>query len=276
MTSLSRLSLCLLTLPALLLSTAAQAGPEACGKFDFTKNALGCTIEVKASCRADCSSLKFTAACEGGCNATVTTTCTGSCETQCLAMCDPGHLDCVAGCHGECDQPFMAECQARYPDRDCVTDAKSSCGMHCKQACGVTVSDCLAHCQECCHGACTSTVNMDCDMKCFAEVQGGCEAQCEAPTGALFCNGQYVHASDVNACIQYLSTQGISVDVEARGQVTCDLSGCHGAGSASAGGLGCSASPGQGSPFTFGTVALGALGVGIASARRRQGKKNGT
>ncbi len=270
-TSLRKLSLSFLALPALLLASLPARAADPCGKFDLA-NGIDCHIEVKGGCQANCTPLKFTAQCDGGCTAMATQTCSGDCETTCVQQCDPNHLDCIAGCHTECEQPFITECQQQHPERDCVEDAKASCTMHCRSACGVTVDSCLQHCQECCGGACTSSVNMDCDLKCFAELEGGCNVQCEAPSGALFCNGQYVYASDVEQCIQWLATQGIDVNVEARGQVTCDLSGCNGDGSANVGGFGCSASPGQSSPFATMGITIGLAAMGIAAARRRKNK----
>ena len=41
---------------------------------------------------------------------------------------------------------------------------------------------------------------------------------CSQPEGAIFCNGQYVNASDIGACIQWLLTnKDIEVNVEAQG-----------------------------------------------------------
>lgn len=257
----------LLGLPLFLLAAPASAG-DACGKFDFAQG-VDCRVEVSGGCKAQCTPIQFEAGCSGGCNADVSTVCTGSCETTCLQQCDPAHLDCVAGCHTECDQPCIDQCNADHPGEDCVSTCKSSCSMHCSSACGVTPSDCLSHCKECCHGACSTSINLECDIGCFAKLEGGCTAQCEAPSGALFCNGQYIGASDVDACIDQLSKQGIAVNVEARGKVTCGLNGCTGTGSSS---LGCSASPaqGQGSPLAPGAIALAVAAIAVSVSRRRR------
>lgn len=85
---------------------------------------------------------------------------------------------------------------------------------------------------------------------------------------------QYVNATDVKACINALVAQGLSVDVSAQGQVTCDLSGCKGAGNASVGGFACSTSPGQDSPFAVGALFAAAVGASISAARRRNRRGN--
>jgi hypothetical protein len=267
-TSFQKLLVSLFALPVALMSQQALAGDTPCGKFDFSNGMFNCKIEVSGGCEVDCTPLKFEAGCDGHCNAQVNTVCTGDCETTCITQCDPAHLDCDAGCHTECDQPCVTQCKKDHPGADCVTECKGSCDMHCRAACGVTPSDCLSHCKECCHGACSTTANFDCDVSCFAELQGGCTAQCSEPTGALFCNGEYVYASDIEACIQYLATQGINVDISARASATCTLSGCDGVSSIK----GCSASPIQSMPLDMTGLAVGVAVVGIAVSRRRNKK----
>jgi hypothetical protein len=60
----------------------------------------------------------------------------------------------------------------------------------------VPPSDCKEHCTKCCFGSCQTLKNFKCDFDCFAELKGGCDVQCSAPEGALFCNDQYFYASD--------------------------------------------------------------------------------
>lgn len=261
----------ILALPALLFTMEARADDAStpCGRFDFS-GGLSCRVEVSGGCTADCTSLKLEAACSGGCSATADTTCVNDCGTQCVAMCDPQLLDCFAGCHSECDQPTMQDCQTKHAGEDCLTAARSQCDIHCKDACQVPPSNCQEHCTKCCTGSCTTQVNFDCDFSCFADVRGGCEVQCQKPEGAIFCNGQYVHASDVQACIAYLATQGIDVDVSARGSVKCDLNGCSGVGDIA--GTGCAAAPQSrlGGGAAAGALLLFGMTAVAARARRRR------
>lgn len=251
--------------PSFFAASSAFATP--CGKFDFSAG-IDCRIEVEGGCKADCTPLKFEAGCTGGCTAASSQTCVNDCGTQCVAQCDPAHLDCFAGCHAECDQPTTDECNAKQPGADCVNIAKAQCDMHCKDSCQVPPSTCQEHCTTCCTGGCTTQVNFDCDYQCFAKLQGGCDVQCQDPKGALFCNGQYVNATDVEQCIAYLATQGIKVDVSARGSLDCGLTGCKGSGSA----VGCTAAPS--SDRSLGATALGlsvmGLLVGLVAERRRR------
>ncbi len=272
-----KLALSLLALPTLLLASSSALAitpPAQCGTFNFDKNGLGCEVKIEGGCEAECTPLKFIAACDGGCTLTATQTCTGGCGVSCIAQCDPAKLDCIQGCHDECEQPFIDDCQAKYPTRDCVVDAEASCTQHCRNNCKVVPSSCTEHCDQCCSGACTSNVNLDCDLKCYADVEGGCKVACQQPAGGLFCNGQYVNATDVQSCIDALIEQGLEVNVSARGECVCTITGCDCTGSAEAPGGFCAAAPGRESPFESTIVALGMAAAGISVARRRN-RKNG-
>ncbi|UQA61897.1 MYXO-CTERM sorting domain-containing protein [Polyangium aurulentum] len=280
MANFNKLALSLLAAPAMLLASSqalAITTPAECGNYDFNLNNLDCKIKVDAECNLDCSSLNFQAGCDGECKGEPIPGCTDPCADACNSSCDPATIDCIGNCKEECEQPFIAKCETENPDRDCVTDAKASCATRCRESCTtMPASDCSEACTTCCHGSCTSYENMSCDVACYAKLEGRCEAQCSAG-GALMCKDkagvyQFVNASDVKACINALVAQGLQVDVSAQGEVTCNLSGCNGAGNANAGGLACSASPGQESPFAAGALALAAIGAGISVARRKNRK----
>lgn len=261
----------LATLPLALAAQTAHAA-DPCGKFDFSQGSFSCKIEVEGGCSASCTPLKFEAGCTGGCTAMASTSCVDSCGASCIQECDPQLLDCFAGCHAECDEPLKTECMNKHPDDDCVGLAVAQCDIHCKDSCEVPPSNCEEHCNSCCTGGCVTQVNYDCDYQCFAELQGGCDVQCEKPDGALFCNGQYVYASDIDACIEQLATQGIEVDVSARGQVECDITGCTSDGTTTAcatsnAGLGAAGAGGLGA-----ILASVAFGLVAERRRRRQNK----
>jgi MYXO-CTERM domain-containing protein len=242
------------------------SGPNPCGNFDFTAG-ISCKIQVSGGCSANCSPLRFEAACTGMCGATADTMCVDNCGTTCVAMCNPALLDCFKGCHDECDGPTVEICKKDHPNEDCATNARAQCDVHCNDSCKVPPNSCQEHCNKCCTGSCTTQINFACDFSCFADVKGGCDVQCQKPEGAIFCNDQYVHASDVKACITYLATQGIKVDASATGTVGCDLSGCHESGSSK----GCSVSPSSAAGGASGVAAL--LGLAAALVRSRSRKR---
>ncbi|MSP24491.1 MAG: hypothetical protein EXR75_04870 [Myxococcales bacterium] len=212
-------------LPFTLAASVAQAEETPCGNFDFSAG-ISCSIEVDAGCTAQCTPFKFEVGCTGECTATFTQTCSGSCGEACILECDPDLLDCFKGCHTECDEPITKKCQKDPPKENCADVAVAQCDIHCKESCAVPPSSCQEHCTSCCAGACTTDANYDCNLACFAKLEGSCSAQCSAD-GGLFCNGQYVNASDISACVTYLATQGINVTGSLK--ATCDLAnGCDG------------------------------------------------
>jgi len=253
----------------LFTASSALAQDNPCGKFDFSQG-IDCKIEVEGGCKAQCTPLSFKAGCEGGCNATATQDCTGTCGTQCLQECNPELLDCFKGCHAECDAEVQALCEAEDMDGvDCAEQAVAQCDLHCEDACEVPPSNCQDHCVSCCNGGCTTQVNFGCDFDCFAELKGGCDVQCSKPKGAIFCNGQYVNASDIDACVQYLLTQGIEVDASASGEINCSGGDCNIDGALD----GCTYSPASEPPDA--EVLLGLmLFVGLGGSLRRRRRQN--
>lgn len=278
MQNIQKFLLSIFVAPAMLLGSSqalAITTPAECGNYDFNLNNFDCKIKVAAECKLDCSSLNFQAGCDGECKGEPIPGCTDPCAGACQSSCDPATIDCIGGCKTECEQPFIDQCKIDHPERDCVTDAKSSCAVRCRESCtSMPSASCSEACTTCCHGSCTSYQNLNCDIGCFAKLEGTCKTQCDAD-GALLCKDkegvyQYVNASDVKACINALVAQGLQVDVSAQAQVKCDLSGCNGSGNANVGGLACSTSPGHDSPFAVGALIAAALGAGISVARRKK------
>jgi hypothetical protein len=98
---------------------------------------------------------------------------------------------------------------------------------------------------------------VDCNADCTVDLQGGCQAKCSQPEGALFCNGQYVDVvGSLQDCLDYLST--LEVEVNAHAEAEASVS--------------CAAAPGSSSSAPFAGTGLAALvaGVGVAAARRRK------
>lgn len=244
-----------------LLSSVAFAGDDPCGNFDFT-GGLACKIEVSGGCSAQCQPFNFEVGCTGQCVAVAQPACVDTCGVSCLKECDPALLDCFEGCHAECDAPVQSACEKKA-GKDCANTSKAQCDIHCKAQCKVPSSTCEEHCQSCCTGGCNTQVNYDCDYSCIAKLQGGCDVQCQKPEGALFCNGQYVHASDITACVSSLLTKGITVDASAT--ATCNVNGCN----LDAAVSGCSTS-GVAPVTGYGGAAFGAVALGLVVARSRR------
>lgn len=102
-------------------------------------------------------------------------------------------------------------------------------------------------------------------MTCEANYTGGCNTDCTGGV-ALFCNGQYVHITDLQACeAQLTSMLSINVSVSATG--SCSGGNCSSQAAASCGQI----APGA-VPMSEGFLAIG-LGAGIVGAVRRRNRK---
>jgi hypothetical protein len=172
-------------------------------------------------------------------------------------------------------------CQKNHPNDDCVTQGKAQCDLHCKDSCKVPDTSCSEHCTKCCSGSCTTQVNFDCDYSCMADVEVSCKAQCSRPTGGIFCNGQFVNATDVEQCVSYLATKlkidvDVSASASASGSSSCGPGGCEatGDGKASVKASGCAAAPGSNNGVAGAIGLVTALGVlaGIRARRRAYGR----
>jgi MYXO-CTERM domain-containing protein len=88
-------------------------------------------------------------------------------------------------------------------------------------------------------------------------MKGGCEVACDAPDGALFCDGQYLAVSDLPACLEYLAT---NFKIEVKGSASA---------SASASSAGCSVADGPAASLGWLSAAFGALTL-LGTRRRRR------
>lgn len=264
----------------------AHAGIEACGNIDVRAEAK-CKVEAQGGCTAQCTPVKFEAACagklqvqcDGQCNATATVDCKGSCSGDCKGSCEanPGSFDCKGSCEGSCSADCSGKCSAAGNKGECEASCKATCSGSCDAKCEGTPpsATCEAKCQASCEGSCEGKANIDCQVACqskgYAEcktsLEGGCKTKCTEPSGALFCDGQYVDTgNNLQNCVDALNAY-LKVKVEASGSAGCDGGTCSAEGKASAT---CGAAPGDATGNT-GLWLFGALGVvGAVAARRRK------
>lgn len=93
----------------------------------------------------------------------------------------------------------------------------------------------MTNCTEACSGSCTAQATVDCQLSCQTEViqecetemVETCETECEDKGGAIFCDGQFVNASDVEACASELSAE-IEIDIDIQASVDIDINGGDG------------------------------------------------
>jgi hypothetical protein len=208
----------------------AQSAAD-CGGIELS--AIGeCHFEVEGGCKANCEPLNFTAACDGQCNVSINASCSSSCEGSCQAECDvdPGSFDCTASCESDCQGTIQAQCGT---DQECVSYCEADCSTQCESECNVVPpsADCTAQCEGCCSGSCEFDANASCSFDCQAELKGGCEVDCDAPEGALYCDGQYIAVQNLPACVEYLvSNFSVSLELSASAEGSFESSGCSIAG----------------------------------------------
>lgn len=233
----------------LLLSSSASADIGACGAL----GSLECEFETGGGCKSECTPLNVTAQCgikcSGECTASASAECSSSCKTDCIESCTPGETHCKTVCVADCS----VHCESSCDDSSCQASCEGSCEGHCAETCIQDPPDCDTICETSCKGSCEVKANVDCHVDCQGgcqgELTGGCELECDAPHGALFCDGQYVQLDNYDGC-------AANFEFDASGQVTTS----------------CSAAPSSGAPINGAALATLAAGIGIVVARRRAKK----
>lgn len=267
--SFPRLFAVLAAAPLMLASSAALAGPSgaaACANIELVTD--GTCQYIISGCSAECTPPNLVAACSGQCMVDVDPNCTGGCQTTCEASCkaNPGSFQCTGDCEDTCE----ADCQSDCTESACLSDCQNTCENQCQVSCQATPPSvsCTDQCQASCNASCTVDANIGCHEMCSVSLQGGCQASCNDPTGALFCDGQYVDlGSDPAACIAYLESQGLSVNVD------CSITETGGTCSVANGLGGCNAAPGLGAarePLGVAGIAGMVIGLGLVASRRRR------
>jgi hypothetical protein len=107
---------------------------------------------------------------------------------------------------------------------------------------------------------------------CKQQLSSECTTKCQ-DTGAIFCNGSYVSAGDVQGCIDALNdilTTKISATITASGTNTCTGNNCSGTGTTTSK-FSCASAPSSGPD---GLLGLGALGLGFAGAAFRRVRRS--
>lgn len=270
-----RLVVCLAAaLSTLAVVTEARAGVRECGGLRVEADTR-CKLTYETSCEGSCDlpaalsacAADLQAGCSGSCDVdaevTCTTSCGGACEAECIA--DPGSFDCSAACETDCGGSCEGQCAGDEDSARCVASCEATCSAECDASCEVTPPDanCVAQCESCCGGSCTALVNLDCQIDCQADAFVDCQesfaSECVATCdtdGSLFCDGQYVAATDLDECIDALEARGIEIDVGV------DFSGT--------GDLFCAVSPrSRGIGLLAGLLGLGLVASG--RGRRRRG-----
>ncbi|MFO0550379.1 MAG: hypothetical protein U0271_18435 [Polyangiaceae bacterium] len=275
---------------AFLAANTAHAADtlDACGDFWENPSTAECTVEVDVpTCETKCEELNVTVECsaelyvdcQGQCNVTVDVGCTTDCQASCELNCTEGSFDCYAYCNGDCQANCDAFCADSGDQTQCLASCEASCTGDCQAGCEASPPDCTGGCEASCQGECHAEANADCQVtcqsdgyvQCEADVTGGCKTQCSEPDGALFCNGEWINTTDLDACIQAIEDQ-YNITVETHSSASCTGNECTAEAGCTAT---CAVSPEHQGSTSVGLAAFGLVGIGLFAARRRSRKARG-
>lgn len=254
----------------------AAALLEECGRIDLNTDAR-CEVQVEGGCDVVCDPSSLTLACSGElyldcrdsrCDVEVDVGCSGSCTADCQAECevDPGDFSCEGTCEAGCQADCDAKCQASGNSGECRASCEATCHGECSASCEGTPpsATCEGKCEASCEGQCKAEANVDCQIDCQGEayvdckanLEPICDAQCRRPEGVVMCDGQFVDAADVNACVAAIEA---AIDIEVEGSASSECSGNECSAEAE-GSVSCAVVPGEDpSRAPWNLAALGAL-----------------
>lgn len=230
------------------LATAGTAHAnqlDSCGGIFVAKGEASCEYRPREECMTSCTKeevqgacvAKINTMCEGGCTATATVECESSCTDSCTTSCEEQETP------PTCEELCTADCKEDFCDGFCDGESQcnSCCGHNCDRKCdrkceGVEDPEpetvCMTNCTEACSGSCSAQASTECHLDCQTEVYEECETDmvetctttCEDKGGALFCDGQFVSASDIEDCAADLEAElDISISIEADIDVDVDV-----------------------------------------------------
>jgi hypothetical protein len=243
-------------LSALVALTPRSASADvisSCGNISVSSTAM-CHLETSGGCTAQCTPVSFEASCAANLETTCTGQCTASADVMCMGSCNvtaceascmanPGTFTCQGQCEADCDGNCQGSCMSNGNQSQCQASCKASCGAHCNTSCTGTppMATCMAQCQASCTGSCAGQANLTCDetcqstgyASCESMLMGGCQTQCMTLKGALFCDGQFIDASNVDQCMSDLKAL-LNITVTASSSGSCSGNMCSGQAQAAA------------------------------------------
>ena len=216
----------LLTLP-----TVARADLAACGGVYLSVDAAcefvpteTCTTHCEdVAMETDCAARLYTT-CEGECTATAEVACVETCTTDCTPVCttheaDPAPPNAMGLCMSDCQQDCTDDCAGAANKGECRSSCAHTCGELCEKRCdGDDSTTCAPRCDVACEGSCTAQASSACQVTCQSkqfttcktEQVQVCEKDCKETGGALFCDGQFLAVTDLQACADELFAEHIT------------------------------------------------------------------
>jgi len=233
---------------------SATSVEQVCAQKTYNNCSNNCTESASTSCtktRSDSCSKE----CETISTKTSREVCVSECSDSCTASAVSGnHFN---GDHNKCQRSCAHDCNARC-------DSSSSSDQ---------TTDCETKCQSVVENVCVEEVNRECVLSCQTDTYESCETEtvntcnttCKDKGGALFCDGQFIGASNVQDCADQLAAE-FSMTVEIAVDKAVDATeDCIDSTKSK-----CSFSPPtRGGSGALALGALAALGVVLGRRRRR-------
>lgn len=271
----------------LLVPQAAHAKAlDQCGGVFLTANSH-CEFKPIQECETTCTTTsveqvcaqKTYEICGKSCTVSDIKTCTEtrseSCNKQCETITTKSSRDvCVSDCSDSCTASAVSKNHFNGDHGKCQRSCEHDCNVQCDSSSSTdTDTDCETKCLSVVENECKEEVNRECVLSCQTDNYEACETEtvntcnttCKDKGGALFCDGQFIGASDLRACADQLASEfsfNIDVTAHAVASVTDKDDGSKSE-------VSCAFAPpssGRG-----GVVALGALAaLGVVLSRRRR------
>jgi hypothetical protein len=270
------------------LSLSVAALPEAranhlvaCGGVLLDATA-SCVVLATDACTAECAPVavenvcayRLTSTCESTCVSDADPVCRTDCDTTCVPECTANATEppnCMGLCMSDCQQDCTSTCALDPGEEHCRASCAHVCSNDCHEKCDAEpATTCDPVCTTACWGSCEGQANMDCQVtcqderfvSCESDVVAECRADCDAAGGGIFCDGQFLATSDLQACADaLLSELAISVDLSVTAQADADVQG-HGV-------FSCATVPGRVPASPWPAAVLLLAGAGVLRVLRR-------
>jgi hypothetical protein len=235
----------------LVVPSVAHASLDACGGVYLSLDAQ-CEFVQKETCTTRCEDVametscaaKLYGGCEVECTATAEVTCIETCGPSCAPTCetqattpDAEPPNARGLCMSSCQQDCTDDCADSPNQGECRSSCAHTCGDICEKRCDEEPAvECEPTCTVACAGSCEAQASSSCQVTCQAEqftvckteLVQHCEEECETTGGALYCDGQFLNVTELQACADQLHAElAIDVSVEIDVEVECTSSECE-------------------------------------------------
>jgi hypothetical protein len=283
----SALSTLALMSGVLLVPNRVQAKAlEKCGGVYLTSDAK-CEFKKVQECETSCAvtsveqvcAQKTYTNCSNSCTESATTSCTktqtDSCSKECETISTKSSREvCVSQCSDSCTASAVSGNRFNGDHNKCQKSCSHDCNARCDSSSTSDQStDCETKCLSVVENVCVEEVNRDCVLSCQTDNYESCETEtvntcnttCKDKGGALFCDGQFIGASNLQDCADQLAAE-FSFNIEVAAKAVADTtSDCVDSAKSK-----CSFSPPtRGGSGALAVGGLAALGVVLARRRRR-------